>query len=44
MDPNSTGIHTTPEETKPRDHVISSRGHVAKMADYEVSYCFLFVF
>ena len=40
---NSTDIHPTPEGTKPRDQVISSRAHVAKIVDYEVSYCFLFV-
>ena len=44
MVPNSTDIHPTPEGTKPRDHVLSSRAHVAKMADYEVSYHFLFIF
>ena len=42
---NSTHINPTlAEGTKPRDHVISSRAHVAKMAGYEVSYRFLFVF
>ena len=41
---NSTDIHPTPEGTKPRDHVISSRACVAKMTYYDVSYRFLFIF
>ena len=40
---NITDVHPTPEGTTPKDHVISSRAHGTKMADYEVGSRFLFL-